>query len=74
MLPQSVTLVNPQMIFSVKIKDKTQLPQSSLITTSAYGITLIFKTADHVSALGITWLRGPAEKYRQKRVMTRPPS
>ena len=65
-LDLSDTPVNPQTIFSEKMNDKTQLPQSALITTSAYGISPIFKTTGHASALGITWLRCPAEKYRQK--------
>ena len=50
------------------------MPQSALITTSAYGITPSFKATGHVSALGITWLRCLAGKYRQKRIMDRPPS
>ena len=73
-LDLSVTPATPQTIFSVKIKDITQLPQSALITTSAYGITLIFKTTDHVAALGITRLRCSAGKVSAKRVKARPPS
>ena len=68
MLPRSVcySCKSPNDLFCKKNQDKTQLPQSALIKTSAYGITLIFKTIDEKK----TWapLESPGSDVPRKSI------